>query len=215
MKTCLYLGTDPKHFAEKQPYCRIIHTPLIRIEPRPVTDSELQQAYVKWPHYTHLIVTSKQSGRVLFDHLGALQIGELDKTWIAVGQITAQHLVERGVKVAHVATPETQEGVIALLETLDLQHSTLFCPKSSLSRPLLESFLKSKAIAYQASVLYDTHFVKPVFEPNWEHIDEIVFTSPSTVSAFIQIFGEIPADKVCTPIGPITAQALREKITRY
>jgi uroporphyrinogen-III synthase len=202
------VGTDPKAFAEKHPNYRIIHAPLIRIEPKSVTDFELQQAYAKWSCYTHLIVTSKQAVYVLFDHLKTQQIEELDKTWIAVGEITAQHLVERGIKVAHVAVPETQEGIIALLETLDLQQSTLFCPQSSLSRPLLESFLQSKAIAYQATILYNTHFVKPVFEPNWECIDEIVFTSPSTVSAFIQIFGKIPSDKVCTPIGPITAQAL-------
>ena len=57
--------------------------------------------------------------------------------------------------------------------------------------------------------LYDTisQVIQP--KPNLDHVDEIVFTSPSTVKAFIEIFGVLPRGKKCLAIGPITEQALR------
>jgi uroporphyrinogen-III synthase len=38
--------------------------------------------------------------------------------------------------------------------------------------------------------------------------DEIVFTSPSTVAAFKEIFGALPRGKKLVAIGPITEEAL-------
>jgi uroporphyrinogen-III synthase len=45
--------------------------------------------------------------------------------------------------------------------------------------------------------------------PNLAAFDEIVFTSPSTIEAFLAIFGALPRDKILTPVGPVTEAALR------
>jgi uroporphyrinogen-III synthase len=56
--------------------------------------------------------------------------------------------------------------------------------------------------------LYETvaQRVEPV--PDLRLFDEIVFTSPSTVDAFFEIFGHIPSGKKIVAIGPVTADRL-------
>ena len=56
--------------------------------------------------------------------------------------------------------------------------------------------------------IYDTRTVQPKVVPDLTKVDEIVFTSPSTVKAFLDVFSEIPQDKKLTTIGPVTEQAL-------
>ena len=81
-------------------------------------------------------------------------------------------------------------------------------PRSSRSRPVIAQFFQEKEIRYQACDLYDTvtQALKP--KPDLKLVDEIVFTSPSTVSAFLEIFGKLPKDKKLTAIGPVTQEML-------
>jgi uroporphyrinogen-III synthase len=60
--------------------------------------------------------------------------------------------------------------------------------------------------------LYDTVPQKLEPIPDLNAIDEIVFTSPSTVRAFVEIFRHIPQDKTLTCLGPITQEELQKEI---
>ena len=146
------------------------------------------------------------------DNLSALKVpvnGLSNKTVIAIGEVTAAHLSANGLPPQYTSALETQEGVLQLLKTLNLDNAYIFLPRSSLSRPVLANYFQECQIRYQACDLYDTisQVIQP--KPNLDHVDEIVFTSPSTVKAFIEIFGVLPRGKKCLAIGPITEQALR------
>jgi uroporphyrinogen-III synthase len=65
-----------------------------------------------------------------------------------------------------------------------------------------------RQIRFQACDLYDTVSQEICPKPDLDQVDEIVFTSPSTVKAFVEIFGGLPRGKKCLAIGPITQQAL-------
>ena len=107
------------------------------------------------------------------------------------------------------AQEESQEGVIHLLCSLDLREASILYPCSSQARPLLENFFQEHKICYQKVDLYDplTRCVEPMIDLH--AFKEIIFTSPSTVKAFIEIFSHLPFDKKLTPIGPITQETLR------
>jgi len=124
---------------------------------------------------------------------------------IALGNATAAALKERGIE-AKVAPHPTQEGVVELLETLKLSY--LFWPRSSLARPVIEEYVKKKGIPFCFVDLYETIPQRPEPLPDLNDFDEIVFTSPSTVDAFLQIFGSIPRDKKLTAIGSVTESSL-------
>ena len=95
-----------------------------------------------------------------------------------------------------------------MLTTFNFRGAFFFLPRSSLSRPVLAEFFQKQNILYEACTLYETQFQAPSPSPNFSEIDEIVFTSPSTVHAFFQIHTSIPAHVKCTAIGPITKKAL-------
>lgn len=214
MKTLLYLGTDPTEFESRgRVDGHLIHYPVIKIVPRSVDHPEIKAALDDLPAYTHLIFTSKNAVKVFFGMLASLQIpidAIQSKTSIAIGEVTASHLRMRGLNPQHISSEETQEGVVKLLNQLSLEDAYVFLPRSSLSRPVLAQFFHERQIRMQACDLYDTVSQVIYPKPDLDHVDEIVFTSPSTVKAFMEIFGQLPKDKKCLAIGPITEQALRD-----
>jgi len=186
---------------------------VIDIHPRPLHHPEVRSAFDDLYEYTHILFTSKNTVKVFCDHLTVLEIApaDLDACMIAIGKVTAAHLKDRGVEVHHIAEEETQEGVVRLLNEHDLDEAYIFLPRSSLSRPVLANTFHEREIRFQACDLYDTKTRQYDTKPDLREIDEIVFTSPSTVNAFIEIFGAIPQDKVLHAIGPITQASLNAK----
>lgn len=199
MKT-LYLGLDPKNFP-----CSgtLVHYPVIctaRIE-----SNDLQRALDLWPTFTHVVFTSQTAVKYWENDLKG-------KIVIAIGEATAGSVQKRGIEPL-VAPHATQEGVIELLRTMDLSQAFLFLPKSSRSRGNLTHFLESNKIPFFGFDLYETCLQKPQPVPDLSEIDEIVFTSPSTVAGFLAIYGKIPVGKKLISIGPITEKAvLNEQI---
>lgn len=211
MKRTLYLGTDPTEFENRGgAQGHLIHYPVIKIVPRTRQDPQIRRAFEALDAYTHLIFTSKNAVNVFFSLLEKSVETLKQKTVIAVGQVTAAHLHMQGLAPQFVAQLETQEGIIALLEQMDLEEAYMFLPRSSLSRPVLTQYFAQREISFEACDLYDTVSQVLTPTPDLHEIDEIVFTSPSTVKGFMEIFGALPSGKKCLAIGPITQKALQD-----
>jgi uroporphyrinogen-III synthase len=184
----LYLGLDaPREDG-------VVHYPVIRIKPLEIS----QEKWDRFPLFTHILFTSKTTVKLL---AGRQLSG---KTLLAIGQKTARLLPG-----ALVAKNETQEGMVELLSSLNLQKSFILYPRSNLARDVLKKYLEEQEICHEVWDLYTTVFQKPLPEPDFSLIDEIVFTSPSTVRAFIAAFGQIPQGKKLSCIGPVTSAELK------
>lgn len=210
-KRILYLGLDP---ASYQAQGQVTHWPIIRIVPRSLKDFALQRTLCAFNTYSHIIISSKSTVTILADYLARLGISLhnwTSKTTIAVGQVTAKHLTACGIAPTIVAQEETAEGIIAELKQLSLKHAHVFWPHSAQARSVIKDFLMAQQIHHTTCVLYDPVPQAPDHLPNLDHFDEIVFTSPSTVNAFLSIFGELPKNLILTSIGPITARYLEEQ----
>jgi uroporphyrinogen-III synthase len=188
----LYLGIDAPS--------GVFHYPVIRTER--IDSSEFQEALAIWERCTHAIFTSKNGVRHWPGNLHG-------KTIVSIGEATAKEVGGRGV-ASRVASEATQEGVAALLATLDLDGAFLLYPKSKLARPFLAEYLKAQNLSHYVFDLYDTVFQRPDPVPELSDFDEIIFTSSSTVHAFFQIFSSVPRRIALTPIGPITKKTLEE-----
>jgi len=190
----LYLGLDPSRWKRDK---TLLHYPVIRIALRTISKP------ADWSSITHLIFTSKTA---------ALHWEWFEgKQALAIGEATAEVLEKKGCSPL-VAPETTQEGMIELLKIIPLQNAYLFWPRSSRSRALLGTYMLSLVpkVRVQILDLYETIYQRPEPVPSLDGIDEIVFTSPSTVAAFLQIYGSLPKNKKLTPIGPITARALKD-----
>lgn len=204
-KTVLYVGLEPPDLAVEA--INYIHCPLIQIQPRPYVDREISATFSRIGEYTHFVFTSKSAVRIFFAYLPLFQDVETclkGKIFLAVGKGTARELHKYGSENIFTATQETAEGIVALLEKMNLDHAFFFWPHAAGARKILSHFLEEKKIAFEECVLYDTKGVFPDVPPDLTTIDEIHFTSPSTIDAFLELFGEIPADKMVSCIGPVT-----------
>ncbi len=186
MRSILYLGLHPPANA--------IHYPVIRTEK--ILGKELEEAIRLWPDFTHVMFTSQTAVNYWEEDLQ-------HKICIAIGDATARAIRNRKAEPLIAPFP-TQEGVLQLLQQLDLQDARIFLPHSKKARPLLETQISCYVLN-----LYDTLFQKLEPIPDLNTIEEIIFTSPSTVEGFLRIYGKLPRDKKLTAIGPITEEALK------
>lgn len=211
-KRVLYLGLEvPNVFLEEE----VIHYPVIRIEPRSIADAQIQRSFVALKEFTHLLFTSKSAVRIFCDYallMGLQMDALLNKSVIAVGQSTAKELAQHGLQAHFIASEESSEGIVQMLSDVSLGNAYIFWPHSALSRSVLQDFFDEKQIRYHACVVYDTLLQAPRPIPELALIDEIVFSSPSTVDGFVQIYGSLPKGKRLTAIGPVTRSYLKGKL---
>lgn len=207
----LYLGLNaPKPGKNEE----ITHFPIIRIAPRSFDDLSIQKAFKEMPALTHLIFTSQSSVNIFMD---AIKHFKLDfpliqkKVFFAVGKETAKALQRYNIIVSGIAQNETAEGLAALLREALPKDAYLFWPHSALARPVLIDFFKENRTAFVDCVLYDTVPFQPGPLPNTDLFSEIVFTSPSTVDAFLELFKAFPSGAKLTAIGPITQAYIVKK----
>lgn len=204
--TILYLGSDPARFKTERGE-DVLHFPLLEIVPRPLDHPHIISILDDLPQYTHCIFTSKHAVALSMRAFGSSLNG---KKIIAIGASTAAYLQQAGIVPSIVAQEESQEGIIARLRLMDWEETTyVLMPRSSMARSALENFFLLHGIRHQVCDLYDTRPRDLLSLPPLDGIDEIVFTSPSTVHAFRKLYPVPPLQKQLTPIGPITAEALR------
>jgi hydroxymethylbilane synthase len=209
-ETILYLGLDPKNF---QTSGTLIHYPIIETVSRNFDLPTIRHQFDDIPSYTDLIFTSQTGVNTFFNCLtyhGYTEKDVQDKKILAIGSATRAAIESRGINVSAMPREETQEGIAKYLASKDLRNSYFLIPCSARARSYLSHFFMLKRVRHQLCFLYDTQVRKGEERPNLEEIDTIVFTSPSTVDAFKEIFGKIPKGKKYLSIGPITERRLCE-----
>lgn len=213
LKRILYLGLDPAYYSHDG---ELIHCPIIQIIPRGLSDPDISFSLSSFDRYTHLIFSSKTSIPILLDYLpkkGFSLEQWVDKTVLSVGRSTTLSLERYGIKNIFTAEQETAEGIVDLIKNLIPINAYMFWPHSSGARSLIKDYLSSVQISYKECNLYDTASRIPSPLPELSEFNEVVFTSPSTVDAFFDIFGRaIPSHLQLTSIGPITASHLKEAL---
>lgn len=198
----LYLGLNPPML----PSMEIIHCPVISIAPRPYE----AKAFERMKEYTHLIFTSQNAAALFFEHANRHEIPIGKKVVLAVGQTTSNVIKRLYGHTDICSEEESAEGLVAEMEKLDLSKAYVFWPHAAMSRPLLRNYLLENAIKFDECILYDTMTNHSVSKPDFDNIDELLFSSPSCVDAFLELFGEFPSGKKLTPIGSVTEAYLQK-----
>lgn len=198
MKKRLYLGLECNSDTNEW-----IHFPVIKIVPRTFDNAIIKNFH----QYTHFLFTSKSAVKILSHSISIPQ----NRIVISVGSKTSEILIKNNIHPHYTAKNETAEGVIEILETITLDHANLLWPHSSLSRPILLDYFIKRNIRYTDCILYDTVLNIPGPIPDLDNIQEIVFTSPSTIDNFLYLCPNIPSHIKLTVIGPVTEKHLLSK----
>ncbi|HLD88379.1 MAG TPA: uroporphyrinogen-III C-methyltransferase [Candidatus Omnitrophota bacterium] len=204
-KNILYLGTNPSHYRK---FGTIIHWPVIDIKPV-IFDGKQRNKLEKDLARADLVVVTSRFGVECFMKIlkGETFAG---KKFAAVGAHTADCLLEHGIIPFVVAKEETAQGLLkALLGVMDVKGKHVLFPRSSLPNPFLKDALTKKGAKILEWTIYEN--VKPPKRDLPDiSIDQVIFTSPSTVKNFLTDYGTIPAHWDILAKGPVTARALKE-----
>jgi uroporphyrinogen-III synthase len=206
MRRILYLGLEVPDELTKEH--EVTHLPLIQIVPRPKENPEIRQALDDLAHYTHVLFTSKTAVDLFFSYTNDFKSHAF---FASVGSKTADRIRSYGFTPSLIAKEETAEGLIEALSSLNLTEAYLFWPHSALSRDILTAWMESHQLRYRATIFYDTLPLIPHNLPQLGDFEEIMFTSPSTVDAFLSAYNSLPKDKIINCIGPITRHHLQKR----
>ncbi|MCB1114367.1 MAG: uroporphyrinogen-III synthase [Chlamydiia bacterium] len=161
------------------------HFPIIEIEDLPFERAD---------GATHYIFTSRTAAKKYRPFLENRPI-------FCVGKATAKELEGFEVKVAEL---EQAEGVVELLKTVDLEGAHVVWPRAEGARTVISDYLNEKCRLTEIP-LYRVR-TTTLLPPDPKDFKQIVFTSPSTVKAYQELFGKLPHDKELLSIGEITKE---------
>ncbi|HVO64864.1 MAG TPA: uroporphyrinogen-III C-methyltransferase [Syntrophales bacterium] len=199
---------------------RVIHFPTIKIAPAESYEG-LDQAIGHLSQYQWIIFTSangvdfflkrlKEMGRDLRD-MKDIQI-------CAIGPATAAKIVKLGIRVDVVPEEFISEGIVREFEKLNLKGSSVLLPRAEMARDVIPEGLAKLGAKVDIVTAYRTvnsgrdkaELEKLIREGK---VDVITFTSPSTVTNFIEIMGQnyvMPSQIKIACIGPVTAAAVKK-----
>jgi uroporphyrinogen III methyltransferase / synthase len=190
---------------------RVIYAPTIEIEPiHP--NKKLLKALRELSSYYCIIFTSVNGVSVFFDNLfdmgmdvRALQgikilpIGDATATLVKSYHITPDLLPERFIS----------EGIVDVLKELDIKGRKFLLPRAKEARDVVIDYIKSRGGICDTIPVYKTAKADTV-EALTEEPDIVTFTSSSTVTNFLKIYGRKPLESaMIASIGPITSDTLR------
>lgn len=193
MKT-LYTGI-------KNPDPTYIHTPLIEIHP--VRDNKLlKQVADGIALFDYVLFTSRFTVKYF-----APLISNKVRCVVSIGNTTTEALKKAGFTDIKQVKEDNSYGVIAWFENQN--RGNVLIPRSNLALDIIPDGLRQLGFEVTTVVAYENRMPKDAERIDIDEIDEIIFTSPSTIDNFIKLYGSIPTDKKLMTRGPITDKHLQ------
>lgn len=202
-KQVLFVGLNPIYYKTEG---KLSHFPLIKTNPRASSDPQVKASLAAFSTYTHVIISSKTCAKILNDYVSHQEWSQ--KRTIAIGTLTASCLQSLGINPVLVIEEKTNEDLINTLKNEDLRDAFVYWPHADVTETLIANFLYFQNIPYADCILYDTEVLHPIDLPNLNSFNEIVFTTPTTIDAFVKNYGCLPDDKVLTSISHATEKHL-------
>lgn len=191
----------------------VTHTQLIQTKP---IDNDHTLGSVSLRHFNWIVFTSRNGVRYFFeaiDRIG-IDIRSMANTHIAsVGKATSAELRLHHLSADFESPTESAEGIVAFFDKEKNKTGnalSILLPRSAIGIESLPKSLKEMGHDVTEIALYTTEAnsgAKPI--DDLSQFNEIIFTSPSCVSAFKKIYGSLPEGIPLTAKGKTTLKELR------
>ena len=186
----LHLGNHPERYSHLG---TIVHRQIIQcVESE---DSEQVSDYFNNPkHYDWIVFTSGNGIKFFFRKLYAAGYDSriFAKTRFAViGQASAKRLLEFGIKADLCAAVESSKGLLEAFSKIDASGLLFLLPQAEVSSTELPDGLTSQGTEVDNLAVYKTVETE-IGDVDLDYIDQILFSSGSTVRAFVNRFGSVP-----------------------
>ncbi len=209
-KNILYTGTNPQKY---QSLGNLIDFPMIKIKGLNLS-TKIKSKLIKDTETADMVLITSRFGVHYYFNILKEKKFDIDrlknKKFIVIGKDTAQALREAGVEPSLISQGEYSKSLAEeLKKNLSLKGKKIIFPRSSLSNPYLKKNLQKNGAKITEYKIYDN--VMPPKKPlPKEGIQEVIFTSPSTVKNFLKSYGTIPSSWKIIAKGPVTLNALKK-----
>ncbi len=230
IKPTLYTGTLPNIEKRNTDYT---YTPLIEINNSSIFslkdalyDEENYEYYkgkgLAWddddekkPKY--VVFTSQHSISSTIECIPELLDEQENYIFISIGDTTTEALHNAGIKDVIQVEEDNRFGIIKWFEKekekydeANARYEDIIYPHSSLSPEDIPLALQELGFSIKSFVAYKNVMPEHPRLVNLNHFKRIVFTSPSTIDNFIELYGKLPEDSEFITRGPITQKHLEE-----
>lgn len=186
-----------------------VHTPLIHILP-PHDEEALEVAAAALGDDDILLFTSRFAVRYWSEAMRRAQVGWGGSRIVSIGDTTTRELIRQGAARVEQVAIDNSYGVIEHFRHIAPDHSVVF-PRSEIALPLIPDGLRAMGFEVKVVTAYRNVMPAEVRRVDLHEIDTIVFTSPSTVDRFLELYGALPVDKEYRTRGLITQNYLNKK----
>lgn len=189
-KNVLVLGNHPDRYAHLG---NVVHRRIIDcvgLDDTAHVDAMLDTI----PNNDWLVLTSVNSAKFLFERLFSQgkDVRVLGSVKIAaIGKSTARRLKEYGLQADLIPDTESSGGLLEAFKALDVTGERMLLPRAEIATDELPDGLEAMGALVEKLVVYKTIDIEPD-DVDFDYIDHILFTSGSTVRAFIKYFGQVP-----------------------
>ena len=186
----LLLGTHPEHYARLGV---IVHRPIIECVESDTT-ARMTETIRRAGQYDWIIFTSGNGVKFFFKKLyeAGLDTRTFSKTkFAAIGQATVERLLQFGIKADLCPADESSSGLLNEFANISVNGLSILLPQAEVSSQELPEGLTKNAAKVEKLVVYQT-IEKEIDDVDLDYIDQILFTSGSTVRAFVKKFAAVP-----------------------
>ena len=209
--TVLFCGLHPERYEHLG---NILHRPMIDCVA--LDDyGPLDTALERLNSFDWIVFTSGNAIKFFFHRLRATgrDARAIVPAKVAViGAASAERLADFGVAADLCAGVESSAGLLQEFRRLGVRDKAILLPQSQIAGSELSDGLTELGAAVEVVPVYKTIQRDPG-EIDFAHIDQILFTSGSTVRAFVEKFGSVPEHIKVFCLGPVTlAEAAKHNI---
>ncbi len=204
----LVLGTHPEIYYNLG---TIVHRQLIEcVEIDGYTEADKQIENLG--KFNWIVFTSANGLRHFFARLKAngLDCRALANTKIAViGKTTGDTLAEFGINADLCSKVQSSKGLLEAFADVDLSGKTMLLPQAEVASEVLPTGLQEMSADVVKMPIYKT-VEKDCADIDFDYIDQVLFTSGSSVRAFKKRFGEVPENVKAYCLGLPTLTIAKE-----
>lgn len=204
----LVVGTHPEKYAHLG---SIVHRPMIKllpIEDYTQTDKTLQRL----SDFDWLVFTSTNGVKFFFQRLFdiSLDARALGNAKVAaIGSTTAEMLSSFAILADIQPTEETSVGMLKEFEKIGVQDKKVLLVRPEDTPPALSEGLTELGAKCEQVAVYENIEIEPQ-QIDFDAIDRILFTSASTVRAFVKYFHSVPDHIKALCLGPPTLEEAKK-----
>lgn len=165
----------------------------------------------KLSDYRYIILTSKNAVNHLFKYLidNRIDIRDIKAKFCTIGKATAKALTEKGIIPFLTAKEFSSEAFINDLKPIIKEGDKVLYPTSKKAKNKIQEELENNKIIVDRVNIYDTICGTVKDKSVFDNVDIVFYTSPSTVTNMIKIFGiDKIKEKKAISIGPLTSKEL-------